>query len=112
MFGPLLLEKLMTARILQPARNAMQSGKANSGRWLLAFDPASPRNVEPLMGWTSSADTRQQLRLWFDTREEAIAYAERNGIGWRVEEPRATRPRQNPSYSDNFRSDRVGVWTH
>lgn len=102
----------MTARILQPARNAMQSGKAKSGRWLLAFDPDSPRNVEPLMGWTSSADTRQQLRLWFDTREEAIAYAERNGITWRVEEPRATRPRQNPAYSDNFRSDRIGLWTH
>lgn len=102
----------MTARILQPARNAMQSGKAKSGRWLLAFDQASPRGVEPLMGWTSSADTRQQLRLWFDTREEAIAYAERNNIAYRVEEPRATRPRLNPAYSDNFRSDRIGQWTH
>ncbi|KAK6020178.1 ETC complex I subunit region [Ostertagia ostertagi] len=102
----------MTARILQPARNAMQSGKGKSRRWLLAFDPASPRRVEPLMGWTSSADTRQQLRLWFDTKEEAVAYAQRNGIDYRVEEPRPTRPRLNPAYSDNFRSDRKGPWTH
>jgi len=102
----------MTARILQPARNAMQSGKAKSGRWLLAFDPASPRSVEPLMGWTSSSDTRQQLRLWFDSKEQAIAYAERNGLAWRVEEPRPTRPRRSVAYSDNFRSDRIGQWTH
>ncbi|MFC0283309.1 ETC complex I subunit [Camelimonas abortus] len=102
----------MTARILQPARNVMQSGKAKSRRWLLAFDPASPREVEPLMGWTSSADTRQQLRLWFDTREEAVAFAERNGIPYRVEEPRPSRPRRHVSYSDNFRPDRLAPWTH
>lgn len=102
----------MTARILQPARNAMQSGKAKSNRWLLAFDQASPRTVEPLMGWTSSSDTRQQLRLWFDTREEAVAYAERNGVAYRVEEPRPARSRQVFAYSDNFRSDRIGQWTH
>lgn len=102
----------MTARILQPARNAMQSGQAKSRRWLLAFDPASPRKIEPLMGWTSSSDTRQQLRLWFDTREEAIAYAERNGIPYRVEEPRPSRPRRVAAYSDNFRPDRPVPWTH
>lgn len=102
----------MIARILQPARNAMQSGKGKSRRWLLAFDQAAPRRVEPLMGWTSSTDTRQQLRLWFDSKEEAVAYAERNGIAYRVEEPRPTRPRLNPSYSDNFRTDRQGPWTH
>lgn len=102
----------MTARILQPARNAMQSGKARSNRWLLAFDQTSPRSVEPLMGWTSSADTRQQLRMWFDSKEEAVAYAERNNITYRVEEARPTRPRQAVAYSDNFKSDRIGQWTH
>lgn len=101
----------MTARIMKPARNAMQSGTAKTKRWLLAFDPSAPREVEPLMGWTSSSDTRQQLRLWFDTKEEAVAYAERNSIAYRIEEPKEVE-RRTVSYSDNFKFNRVGQWTH
>lgn len=101
----------MSARIYKPARTAMQSGSAKTKRWLLEFDQARAREVEPLMGWTSSADTRQQLRLWFATKEEAVAYAERNGIDARVEEPKEVRHR-SASYSDNFKFNRVGPWTH
>ncbi|MBB3809811.1 ETC complex I subunit [Pseudochelatococcus contaminans] len=98
------------ARIYKPARNAMQSGTAPR-RWLLKFESASARQIDPLMGWTSSADTRQQLRLWFDTCEEAIEYATREGIPFRVEEPhKATR--RLIAYSDNFKFNRVGAWTH
>ena len=64
----------MPARIYRPARNAMQSGKARTKAWLLDFDPEMRRSKEPLMGWTSSGDMKQQVRLFFDTREEAIAY--------------------------------------
>ncbi|WP_188610079.1 ETC complex I subunit [Chelatococcus reniformis] len=101
----------MTARIFRPARTAMQSGTAKTKRWTLDFDPSAPRRVEPLMGWTSSADTRQQLRLSFETKEEAIAYAERNGIAYRVEEPKEVHHRQM-AYSDNFKFNRIGQWTH
>ncbi len=101
----------MTARIYSPARNAMQSGKGKTGYWVLEFDPAMPRKIDPLMGYTSSADMKSQIRLTFDTREDAIAYAEKNGIAFRIQEPKEAKRRQI-SYSDNFRYDRRTPWTH
>lgn len=102
----------MTARISRPAKTAMQSGTAKTGRWLLEFEPdAQARSIEPLMGWTSSADTLTQVKLWFETREEAIAYAARNGIACKVEEPKEA-SRRPMAYSDNFKFDRIGTWTH
>ena len=89
----------------------MQSGTAKTTRWLLEYEPERPREVEPLMGWTSSGDMRQQLKLWFDNKEEAVAYATRNGIAYRIEEPKDPK-RRIMSYSDNFKFNRVGQWTH
>ena len=101
----------MTARIYRPARNAMQSGTAKTERWLLEYEPEQPRQIEPLMGWTSSADMKSQVKLWFDTEDEAVAYATRNGIAYRVEQPNEAK-RRSLSYSDNFKFSRVGQWTH
>lgn len=101
----------MAARIFKPARGATSSGMARTKAWMLVFDQLTPREIDPLMGWTSSIDTRQQVRLSFDTREEAIAYCERNGIPCRVEEPKAAK-RRAMAYSDNFKHNRVGAWTH
>lgn len=101
----------MTARIYRPAKTAMQSGTAKTSRWLLEFEPQRAREIDPLMGWTSSSDMRQQVKLWFDTREEAVAYAQRNGIAATVEEPKVPR-RRSMAYSDNFKFNRVGPWTH
>ena len=70
----------MKARIYQPARNAMQSGVAKTKQWVLEYAPSSSREVDPLMGWTSSNDTQSQVRLKFDSKEAAIDYAEDNGI--------------------------------
>ena len=64
----------------------MQSGAANTKDWVLDFELEAPRHVEPLMGWTSSGDMRQQLRLRFESKEEAIAYCERCGIPYQVTE--------------------------
>jgi hypothetical protein len=100
----------MTARIYRPAKTPMQSGQSKT-RWLLEYDAEQPREVEPLMGWTSSGDMKSQLKLWFDTAEAAIAYAERNGIAYRVEKTDEAR-RKGMSYSDNFKFTRVGQWTH
>ena len=102
----------MTARIYKPAKTAMQSGQAKTKAWALDFDLAEPRTVEPLMGWTSSGDTRQQLRLRFDTKEEAVAYCERHGIAYQVFDAPPPAPPRVMSYSDNFAFTRRGAWTH
>ena len=101
----------MTARIYKPARTAMQSGNAKTKEWVLDYEPEQRRVIDPLMGWTSSGDMKQQVRLQFDTKEEAIAYCERNGIAYEAfETPAQKRPRI--SYSDNFAYTRRGAWTH
>jgi hypothetical protein len=101
----------MTARIFKPAKNAMQSGKASTREWRLDFEPEQPRAVEPLMGWTSSGDMKQQLSLRFDTKEEAIAYCERMGIPYQVFEPKEP-VRRPAAYADNFAFRRGEPWTH
>jgi len=101
----------MTARIFKAAKNAMQSGTAKSKDWQLDYEPEQPRVIEPLMGWTSSGDMKQQLTLRFDTKEEAIAYCEREGIAYQVIEPKEPARRQ-AAYADNFAFRRVEPWTH
>ena len=100
----------MDVRIFRPAKTAMQQGRAGTERWLLEYEPGA-REVEPLMGWTSSRDTRRQLRLSFDSKEEAVAYAEKQGLMYSIEEPRERKVRPK-AYADNFRTDRMGRWTH
>jgi hypothetical protein len=101
----------MSARIFSPAKTAMQSGKGKTGLWVLEFEPAQPRKIDPLMGYTTSRDMRSQIRLTFETKEEAIAYAEKNGIAFSVQEPKEAKRRQI-SYAENFRYDRKIPWTH
>jgi hypothetical protein len=103
----------MLAKIFQPARNAMQSGTANSRTWVLEFAPEGGKWLDPLMGWTGSADTNGQVRLRFATKDEAVAYAERHGLPFRVAEPSPRRHllRQN-GYGDNFAFQRRTAWTH
>ncbi len=101
----------MVARIYRPAKTAMQSGRAKTLRWVLDFEPEQAQEIEPLMGYTSSGDMRSQVRIEFDTQEEAIDYAKRNGIPYQVFE--AHDPvRPTIAYSDNFRRDRRQPWTH
>ncbi len=101
----------MSARIYSPAKTPMQSGKSKTGHWVLEFEQEQPRKIDPLMGYTSSGDTRSQVRLTFPTLEEAQAYAQKNGIAFRVIEPKEPRRRQI-SYAENFRFDRKMPWTH
>ena len=101
----------MPARIYKPARNAMQSGKGKAQEWVLEFEPEGPKSRDPLMGWTSSGDTRQQVKLVFATREEAEAYAQREGLAYHVR-PESPVRLQKKSYSDNFKFGRSDNWTH
>jgi hypothetical protein len=101
----------MLARIYRPAKTAMQSGRAKTTQWTLEFEPESARRPEPLMGWVSSDDMRGQVRLTFDTREEAIEYARHHEIPFQVVEPRE--PKRIPrAYSDNFAFNRREPWSH
>ncbi len=102
----------MYAKIHRPARTAMQSGQRRTREWVLEFEPDTRfRSKDPLMGWTRSSDTRQQVRLDFDTREEAIDYCLRNNIPHRVMDER-TLPRRPKSYAANFSPERKQPWTH
>ncbi|MCB1459566.1 MAG: ETC complex I subunit [Nitratireductor sp.] len=101
----------MTARIYSPAKTAMQSGRAKTHGFILEFEPATARRIEPLMGYTSSSDTMQQVRLRFDTLEQAKAYCEKHSISYFVQMPQEPR-RRRASYSDNFSFDRKQPWTH
>jgi hypothetical protein len=101
----------MVARIFKPSRNAMQSGKAATAEWRLEYEPELRPTADPLMGYTSSADMLRQVRLQFATKEEAVAYAERNGIPYRVFEAKEPTAKKI-SYSDNFRFGRQQPWTH
>jgi hypothetical protein len=101
----------MVARIYRPAKTAMQSGTAKARDWVLDYEPEQAREIEPLMGWTSSGDMRQQVRLRFETAAEAVAYCERQGIPYQVAEAK-TPARRTISYSDNFAFKRREAWTH
>ena len=103
----------MRARIYQPARTAMSSGTAKTRHWVLEFVPSEAREVDPLMGWTSSGDTQAQVRLTFETKQAAMEYADENGIDALVQEPKKRKPNIRPGgYGENFATGRRGAWTH
>jgi len=103
----------MRARIYKPARSATSSGTAKTRHWVLEFAPATPREVDPLMGWTSSADTQSQVRLRFASKEAALDYAREHGIEAQVFEPHRRKANIRPrGYGENFATDRRGSWTH
>lgn len=103
----------MSARIFQPARNAMQSGQAKAGQWVLEFEPEAARGIDPLMGWTSSADMNSQVRVRFDSKEAAIAFATDKGLAYRVTEPKIRKSLvRQAGYAENFANNRKSVWTH
>ncbi len=103
----------MRARIYKPARTAMSSGYAKTKGWVLDFAPDTAREVDPLMGWTSSDDTQAQVRLRFETKEAALEYAETNGIEAVVSDPQKRAANIRPrGYGENFATNRRGAWTH
>lgn len=103
----------MRARIYQPARTAMSSGTAKTNKWVLEFAQETAREVDPLMGWTSSSDTQSQVKLQFATKEAALEYAQENGIDAQVQDPHRRKPNiRAGGYGENFATNRRGVWTH
>ncbi len=101
----------MVARIYRPARPATQSGEARSREWVLEFEPEADYGREPLMGWTTMSDMKRQVKMRFDSREKAEAYARRHGIPFIVL-PEHEKTVKSKSYTDNFRATRKVNWTH
>ena len=103
----------MTARIYRPAKSAMSSGQAKTRDWVLEYTNDVGREVDPLMGWTSSKDTQTQVRMKFPSKEAALDYAKENGIDAVVTEPKSRKPNiRARGYGENFATDRRGAWTH
>jgi NADH dehydrogenase len=103
----------MIARIYRPAKSAMSSGQAKTREWVLEFAADSAREVDPLMGWTSSSDTQSQVKMHFDTKEAALDYAEERGIDAVVQDPKVRKQNiRARGYGENFATDRRGAWTH
>jgi hypothetical protein len=96
---------MASARLYRPTKNAMQSGRANTKLWVLEYEQATRREPDPLMGWSSARDTLNQVKMKFETFEEAKQFAEKNGFDYVVVEPqeRSFKPK---NYADNFRYDR------
>lgn len=89
------------ALIYQPTKTAMQSGRAKTHQWMLKYTPDSPQFVEPLMGWVGSQDTLRQIKISFDTQEEAVAYADKHGLDYAIKQPKS-RQISGKNYAGNF----------
>jgi hypothetical protein len=102
----------MLARIFRPSKTAMQSGKAKTHEWVLEFEPRDARRSDPLMGWTVTADTASsQVQLAFETKEEAVRYADQHGIAFQLIDSKPAK-RIIKAYADNFAFNRKIPWTH
>ena len=101
----------MEVRIYRPAKTAMQSGRGNTKKWVLEFEPTDATHPDQLMGWIGSGDTKRQVRLRFESEEEAVQYAKKHGYTYTIERPneRNIRPK---AYADNFSYYRKEPWTH
>ena len=103
----------MFARIYQPSKTAMSSGNAKTTMWVLEFTPTQGREVDPLMGWTSSDETQTQVSMNFDTKDAALSYAKAHDISVSVQDPQKRKVNvREGGYGENFATNRRGVWTH
>jgi hypothetical protein len=98
-------------RIFNPAKTAMQSGRGKTREWVMTFEPKDRITADPMIGWVGSGDTGRQVRLSFETKDEAIAYARKHGYTYTVREAKERRIKPK-AYADNFAYTRREPWTH
>ncbi len=102
---------MVKARIYQPSKTAMQSGRGKLQGWILEYPRASKVSPDPLMGWQSSSDTHRQVKLRFPTKQAAMQYCDEHQIEYSISETHQRKLRIK-SYAENFSTSRVGSWTH
>ena len=93
-------------RIFKPSKTATQSGQNNIKSWVMEFEPKSPKQIDPLMGWVGSADTHGQVQIKFGSKEEAVAFAKKSGLTSYIQEPTKVRVKIK-NYADNFSFHRL-----
>ena len=96
----------MTIKIYKPSKTAMQSGIGKTKKWLAEYISDEETVKDHLMGWNSSADTKTQIKVFFETKEQAIAWAKKNNYQFYIEEPKVKKIKPK-SYSSNFREHKV-----
>ena len=101
----------MTIKIYKPSKSSMQSGQGSTKKWLAEYISDTEQVKDTLMGWNSSLDTKSQIKVFFNTKEQAIEWAKKNNYQFYVEEPhkRKIKPK---SYAYNFDMSRKEPWTH
>ena len=88
------------AKIYKPTKTAMQSGTKKFNKWIVEFF-VKKTGINPLMGWESSTDTYSELKIEFESKELALAYAKKNKLDYELIEPKL-RKINKKSYADNF----------
>ena len=101
----------MTIKIYKPSKTAMQSGLGKTKKWLAEYISEVDTVKDSLMGWNSSLDTQSQIKVFFDTKEQAIAWAKKNNYQFYVVEPQKSKIKPK-AYASNFDMDRKEPWTH
>ena len=101
----------MTIKIYKPSKSLMQSGQRNTNKWLAEYISDSQQVKDTLMGWNSSLDTKSQIKVFFDTKEQAIEWAEKNNYQYFVEDPKKRKIKPK-NYASNFDINRKESWTH
>ena len=101
----------MVARIYQPTKNAMQSGRGHGQGWILQIERNHPSLPNDFIGWSGSNDTSSQVHMNFETQQAAVAFAVHNGIAYQIFTPKERKIKPK-SYADNFAFDRLKPWTH
>ncbi|XP_074495340.1 NADH dehydrogenase [ubiquinone] iron-sulfur protein 4, mitochondrial [Sebastes fasciatus] len=96
--------KTRKVHIFVPAKTAMQSGVNSTKKWKMDFDTRE-RWENPLMGWASTGDPLSNMVLSFSSKEDAVAFAEKNGWSYDITDKRSAKPRVK-SYGANFSWDR------
>lgn len=92
----------MQVRIFQPTKSVMQSADSKK-RWLLEFTPLKYSKFhEPIMNWISSKDTNTQIKLWFNTKEQAIDYAKHHCLEYDITDSQPIRITPK-NYANNFK---------
>ena len=101
----------MTIKIYKPSKSSMQSGLGKTKKWLAEYVSEKDKIKDSLMGWNSSLDTKEQIKIFFDTKEQAVNWAIKNKYQYFVEEPKKRKVKIK-SYASNFDTNRKEPWTH
>tara|TARA_B100000427_G_scaffold108896_1_gene90316 strand:- start:242 stop:547 length:306 start_codon:yes stop_codon:yes gene_type:complete len=101
----------MTIKIYKPSRSAMQSGAGKSKKWIAEYITETDTSKDYLMGWNSSTDTKTQIKLFFETKEQAIQWAKKSKYQYFVEEAKIKKIKIK-SYASNFDMNKKEPWTH